>query len=345
MVALSAILKSPSAMAAGVSNPTLSKDGLLNAGSLWLIDALRAGSWNAATVLENNSPVGNLVTGAPGALIKNNTAGKGGIGTAVLVANALSSITVVNGGSGYAVAPSVQIVGGGGTGATATANVAAGVITGFNVTAPGAGYTSVPEVVIGGIKFSAAKKGFILGPTADHGGVQLGTGLQYFQANLAHDYFMSTMVTYPAVDPTGHVGFLLAKGNLGNYAVIDVPTLAHRYTPTDCNARWDSDAVATPATTLGGSPAGLHQIAAAKVGTNILYFRDGVLIDTKSIAGRTAWVSNAFPFTWGNGAIVNQSACPGLIMHRTYGEDLTTSARTAAAVAAQDYAENIARFV
>ncbi|MER9662266.1 hypothetical protein [Mesorhizobium sp. M0159] len=333
-------------MAAGVSNPTLLKDGLLNAGSLWLFDALRLGTWDPSTaVVAANAVVGNLVTGAPSALIKNNTAGIGGAGTAVLSTGTVASITLDAGGSGYAAAPTVYLVGGGGTGATATANISGGAITGFNVTAPGSGYTSAPEVVIGGLKFSPTKKGFILGPTADHGGIQIGSGAQYFQSNLTHDYYMSTIVTHPAVDPTGHIGLLLVKGAAANYAASDVPTMARRYTGGgEMAVRFDSDA-GNPLTAINlGSPAGLHHIACAKVGTNNFYFQDGVLVDSKSIAARTPWVSNLSPFTWGNGAIAGMTACPGLTMHRTYGEDLTISARTAAAVAAQDYAENIARF-
>lgn len=74
--------------------------------------------------------------------------GTGGAGTAVLTSDAVTSITVGSGGSGYATAPIVTLTGGGGTGATATATVSGGVITGFTVTAGGTGYTSAPTVVI-----------------------------------------------------------------------------------------------------------------------------------------------------------------------------------------------------
>jgi hypothetical protein len=74
-----------------------------------------------------------------------------GAGTAVLTSQVVTSITVATAGTGYEVAPTVAITGGGGTGATATATInAAGTITGFTVTAGGSGYSSVPTVTLTG---------------------------------------------------------------------------------------------------------------------------------------------------------------------------------------------------
>lgn len=74
--------------------------------------------------------------------------GTGGAGTAVLTADAVTSITVASPGTGYTTAPTVTLTGGGGTGATATATVSGGAITAFTVTNGGSGYTSAPTVVI-----------------------------------------------------------------------------------------------------------------------------------------------------------------------------------------------------
>ena len=62
----------------------------------------------------------------------------------------LTSIHLVGGGTGYIKAPTVAIVGGGGTGAkaTATINATTRMITGFILTNPGTGYTSLPTVQI-----------------------------------------------------------------------------------------------------------------------------------------------------------------------------------------------------
>lgn len=63
---------------------------------------------------------------------------------------ARGEIVNVSGGNNYTAAPTVKLVGGGGTGATATAAISAGKVTGFTITAGGSGYTSAPIVVITG---------------------------------------------------------------------------------------------------------------------------------------------------------------------------------------------------
>lgn len=63
--------------------------------------------------------------------------------------NYVSSITIVNGGSGYSTA-SITISGGGGTGATATASLFNGEIQTVTVTNIGEGYTSTPTVTVTG---------------------------------------------------------------------------------------------------------------------------------------------------------------------------------------------------
>lgn len=75
--------------------------------------------------------------------------GTGASATAVLTADAVSSITVDAGGSGYGNAPAITFTGGGGADAAATATVVNGVITGFTVTNGGSSYETPPTVVIG----------------------------------------------------------------------------------------------------------------------------------------------------------------------------------------------------
>ncbi|MER9183607.1 hypothetical protein [Mesorhizobium sp. M0767] len=261
---------SPAAMAAGLNNPIAKADGLLNAGSLWLVDALRLGSWDPATdVVANDAAVRNLVTGAPNALLK------------------------------------------------------------------------VP--VAGDIVFDAAAKGFKLKASVALGRVQLGTGTQYFQTNLTRDFLISTMVTYPAVDPGGgHVGFLITKNTSTSYGGVG-PWMAHRYVANYLFASMDAVASTPIAGTVAGAPTGLEQVAFAKVGADLLYFKNGAQIGSTPLRV-TPLAANSTPLNWGNGGAANQYACPGMVMHRTYGEDLTLSGRTAADVIAQDYAENFARF-
>lgn len=66
---------------------------------------------------------------------------------ATIASGGVTAVTVTNGGSGYASAPTVSFTGGAGTGAAATATVSGGEVTGVTVTAPGTGYTGTPTVV------------------------------------------------------------------------------------------------------------------------------------------------------------------------------------------------------
>ena len=71
--------------------------------------------------------------------------------TSAITGDAVSGITITDGGSHYKVAtpPSVTISGGGGTGATATATVSStGIVNGITITSGGSGFTSIPTVTI-----------------------------------------------------------------------------------------------------------------------------------------------------------------------------------------------------
>ena len=71
--------------------------------------------------------------------------------TSIITGDAVTSITVTDGGAHYKVAtpPTVTITGGGGSGATATATVSStGIVNGVTITAGGTGYTSAPTVTI-----------------------------------------------------------------------------------------------------------------------------------------------------------------------------------------------------
>lgn len=57
---------------------------------------------------------------------------------------------IIQGGTGYTVAPSIAITGGGGAAAAATAIITNGIVTGFTVTNAGSGYTSEPVATITG---------------------------------------------------------------------------------------------------------------------------------------------------------------------------------------------------
>ncbi|RYF25835.1 MAG: RagB/SusD family nutrient uptake outer membrane protein [Flavobacteriales bacterium] len=65
-------------------------------------------------------------------------------------AEMVKSVTVTAGGSGYTIAPTVTLTGGGGTGAKATATVASGKVTAVYITDMGSGYTSAPTITFTG---------------------------------------------------------------------------------------------------------------------------------------------------------------------------------------------------
>lgn len=69
---------------------------------------------------------------------------------ATVSGGAVTALTIINGGSGFSVAPTIAFSGGGGTGATATATITNGVITSVTITAPGTGYTTAPTVTVTG---------------------------------------------------------------------------------------------------------------------------------------------------------------------------------------------------
>ena len=71
--------------------------------------------------------------------------------TSTITGDAVSGITITDGGAHYKVAtpPTVTITGGGGSGATATATVSStGIVNGITITDAGTGYTSAPTVTI-----------------------------------------------------------------------------------------------------------------------------------------------------------------------------------------------------
>ena len=70
------------------------------------------------------------------------------IATAITENGVLTSISVVNGGSGYLAPPKINIIGDG-AGATAEATISGGVVTGITVTNGGSGYWYLPNAGFG----------------------------------------------------------------------------------------------------------------------------------------------------------------------------------------------------
>lgn len=84
-------------------------------------------------------------------------AGDGARATAVISGGGVHSVSVVDPGAGYQIAPAVSFQGGGGSGAEAFATLSAdGRVTGIKVTNPGSGYSAAPVVKLGSTSNAAS---------------------------------------------------------------------------------------------------------------------------------------------------------------------------------------------
>jgi hypothetical protein len=93
-----------------------------------------------STLPDNLKFVGSLTT-VP------SSGGTTATATAVITGTGVNSVTITNGGTGYASAPTVSFTGGGGTGAAGTATLdGSGHVNGVSITSAGTGYTSAPTV-------------------------------------------------------------------------------------------------------------------------------------------------------------------------------------------------------
>jgi hypothetical protein len=82
------------------------------------------------------------------ALVTSVSASRQATATANLAGMFVISYNITDGGAGYISAPTVTILGGGGSGATATATVSGGAVTAINPMTAGTGYTSAPTVTL-----------------------------------------------------------------------------------------------------------------------------------------------------------------------------------------------------
>jgi hypothetical protein len=217
------------------------------------------------------------------------------------------------------------------------------------------GPDAILKVPTPGDLVAVAGRGLQLKATANLGRVQIGTGTQYFQTNLTHDFALWTWDTFPASDPGGgHIGMIFSKGATASLFSVMGPWLAFRYTGSgglpDLAGKFDSST--GNGNTLNAantepdpaSPAGLHQFGMAKVGSNILFFRDGVQVGVALARNTPDLTANSNTLDWGNKS-ANEVAPRGMMLHRFFGEDLTVSGKTAAAQIAADYAANTGKYV
>lgn len=341
---MTVMLKSSGAVITDTAQARAVRDPLINVGSLFGFDLGNSYCIDLTQPLAEGEAITNLVDGAPSATVKTGTAAtKVTTATASIASGAVSAIAVNDGGAGYTAAPAVYLVGGGGTGATATATLTGGAVSSINVTAGGSGYTSAPTVIIGGL-LAVPSKGLQLGAQSALGTIQIGTGTQYFQNNLADDFLMIAWANYPVADPGGHIGLLLQKHASTSYSQPG-PFMARRYTGSSTfNAKWDGTSAGNNGTALAlAAPSGSRQIAAAKIGGNIVMYENGQQVGTGAL-GATALAANATPLTFGNNGAAGY-APPGLVLNAAFAEDLTISAAAAGrTTAAQATAQIVADY-
>jgi len=73
--------------------------------------------------------------------------GSGAEATVTISGGAITAVTIDNGGSGYAAAPTIFVAGGGGSGAVLTPTISGGAITAIAITNGGSGYITTPTIV------------------------------------------------------------------------------------------------------------------------------------------------------------------------------------------------------
>lgn len=130
-------------------NPETTTVTLKSAGSGATAVANLDTSGGLASITVTNSGTG-YQSGAGAPIVRLVPYGRTATGTATIATAAITGIKVENGGSGYTVAPTVTIEGGGGSGAKASASVVAGVVTAITVTEQGSGYTGPVTVKVSG---------------------------------------------------------------------------------------------------------------------------------------------------------------------------------------------------
>jgi hypothetical protein len=84
-----------------------------------------------------------------------------------LTAGYISSVTITDGGTGYAASGTVTFTGGGGTGATGTYTSTDGVIDAITITNGGSAYTSAPTVSFSGAGSGATGTAIVVGLTTN----------------------------------------------------------------------------------------------------------------------------------------------------------------------------------
>jgi hypothetical protein len=133
----------------GVGITAAAETSIIASGAIRFVDITNRGGGyiNSPTVGFSSAPSGGVTGIATVRMIGGIVACNKNVNAK---ARSVQNIDLVNPGSGYTVAPLVQVSGGGGTGAAGTAYIGNGTVGVVTLTAAGSGFTTAPTVVFSG---------------------------------------------------------------------------------------------------------------------------------------------------------------------------------------------------
>lgn len=157
--------------------------------------------------------------------------------------NGIANFTIINGGTGYTGAATLQFIGGNGVDAVATLGVSTGQVTSIQITDPGSGYTVAPTVHIAGdgagatatatvnngnvvaITITAAGTGYTVAPTISFTGVGVGAAAL---ATASYQQISSVTLVNPGYNYTYPPAVLVVGNGTGAEIVATITVSAAR---------------------------------------------------------------------------------------------------------------------
>ncbi len=137
----------------------------------------------------------------------------------------ITTITVLDGGSGYTSTPTVTLVGGSGSNAAATAVVTNGVVTAINVTNGGTGYNTLPSVrITDGAAFGASPSTSNIVGTARIKALELADGDYSAYSNTKYKLGLIDINMYEGKSFEQDVKSFVGKSSVGNFSCNIAPS-------------------------------------------------------------------------------------------------------------------------
>ncbi len=199
-------------------------------------------------------------------------------------AGSVVSVTLTNGGAGYATPPTVTFTGGGGSGASGTSTIS-GTVSQINVTNAGSGYTSAPAVTItggGGIGATAtATFGGVASVNVTNGGSGYptnGTGVVFTggggagatgTVTVVGGVIQSVTITNPGSGYTSAPTISFTGGGVGGAGTATINSGVLAITVTNPGSGYTSTPIVTISGGGGGGATAAAVLSASVTGVNI----------------------------------------------------------------------------